>query len=109
MGEQINEIHNMLLITGDPIPAMERGAVKPVFHFDSVGLMKIAKEMNEEIFGDCPLSYGGAINQGRKNFEVELQRVKKKLEEGAEFFLTQPVFTGEDADRLRKIKKQKGK
>lgn len=108
MGEQINEIHNMLLITGDPIPAMERGAVKPVFHFDSVGLMKIAKEMNEEIFGDCPLSYGGAINQGRKNFEVELQRVKKKLEEGAEFFLTQPVFTGEDADRLRQIKKQTG-
>ena len=70
--------------------------------------MKIAKEMNEDVFAKNPLCYGGAINQGRKNLDVEIGRVKKKMEEGAEFFLTQPVFTKEDAARLRRIKEETG-
>ena len=108
MGARINDIHNLLIITGDPLPSMVRTTVKSVFNFDSVGLMKIAREMNEETFYDSPLCYGGAINQGRKNLEVEIGRVKKKLEAGAEFFLTQPVFCKEDADRLRRIKEETG-
>ena len=98
----------MLIITGDPLPSMVRETVKSVFNFDSVGLMKIAKEMNEEVFCDSPLCYGGAINQGRKNIEVELGRVKKKLAAGADFFLTQPVFCEEDVNRLRYIKEETG-
>ena len=70
--------------------------------------MKITKEMNEDVFAKNPLCYGGAINQGRKNLDVEIGRVKKKMEEGAEFFLTQPVFTEEDAARLRRIKDETG-
>lgn len=108
MGSRINDIYNMLIITGDPLPSMVRETVKPVFNFDSVGLMKIANEMNEEIFVDSPLCYGGAINQGRKNIEVELGRVKKKMAAGAKFFLTQPVFCEEDVNRLRYIKKETG-
>ncbi|MGN1188666.1 MAG: methylenetetrahydrofolate reductase, partial [Lachnospiraceae bacterium] len=108
MGARINDIHNLLIITGDPLPSMVRATVKSVFNFDSVGLMKIAREMNEETFYDSPLCYGGAINQGRKNLEVEIGRVKKKLEAGAEFFLTQPVFCKEDVDRLRRIKEETG-
>ena len=108
MGARINEIHNMLVITGDPLPSMARQTVKAVFQFDSVGLMKLAKEMNEDILSDQPLCYGGAINQGRRNFEVEMERVKRKMGAGAEFFMTQPVFTKEDADRLRLLKKETG-
>ncbi|MGN1171004.1 MAG: methylenetetrahydrofolate reductase, partial [Lachnospiraceae bacterium] len=108
MGARINEIHNMLVITGDPLPSMARQTVKAVFQFDSVGLMKLAKEMNEDILSDQPLCYGGAINQGRRNFEVEMERVRRKMEAGAEFFMTQPVFTKEDADRLRLLKKETG-
>ena len=58
--------------------------------------MKITQEMHEAVFAQHQLCYGGAINQGRKNLDVEIGRVKKKMEEGAEFFLTQPVFTEED-------------
>ncbi len=108
MGALINDIHNMLIITGDPLPSTARQTVKAVFNFDSVGLMKIAKEMNEETFAQRPLSYGGAINQGRRNLSVEIQRVKQKMEAGAEFFLTQPIFTEEDAQRLRQIKAETG-
>ena len=108
LGAHINDIHNFLIITGDPVPSVSRSSVKAVFNFDAVGLMNIARDMNDENFKECPLVYGGAINQGRRNIEVEIGRVKRKMEAGAQFFLTQPVFTTEDADRLRRFKEETG-
>lgn len=108
LGASINDINNFLIITGDPIPVMARQVVKSVFNFDSVGLMRIADEMNSEALKDSPLTYGGAINQSRRRIESEIKRVQKKMEAGAEFFLTQPVFTEEDAERLRRIKEETG-
>ena len=108
LGAYINGIHNFLVITGDPIPSMVRTTVKSVFNFDSVGLMQILADMNEEQFARAPVSYGGAINQGRRNLEVEIGRVKKKMAAGATFFLTQPISTKESADRVRRIKEETG-
>lgn len=108
LGASINDINNFLIITGDPIPVMARQVVKSVFNFDSVGLMRIADEMNSEALKDSPLTYGGAINQSRLRIESEIKRVQKKMEAGAEFFLTQPVFTAEDAERLRRVKEETG-
>lgn len=108
LGASINDINNFLIITGDPIPVMARQVVKSVFNFDSVGLMRIADEMNSEALKDSPLTYGGAINQSRRRIESEIKRVQKKMEAGAEFFLTQPVFTAEDAERLRRVKEETG-
>ena len=108
LGAYINHIHNFLVITGDPIPTMVRSSVKSVFNFDSVGLMRIMNDMNEEQFAASPVCYGGAINQGRRNLEVEIGRVKKKMEAGASFFLTQPISTKEGAERVRRIKQETG-
>ncbi len=108
LGAYINGIHNFLVITGDPIPSMVRTTVKSVFNFDSVGLMQIIADMNEEQFVQAPVSYGGAINQGRRNLDVEIGRVKKKMAAGATFFLTQPVSTKESTDRVRRIKEETG-
>lgn len=108
LGAHINHIRNFLVITGDPIPTMARSSIKSVFNFDSVGLMRIMGDMNEEQFGTAPISYGGAINQGRRNLEVEIGRVQKKMEAGATFFLTQPVSTRESAERVRRIKEATG-
>ena len=108
LGAYINGIHNFLVITGDPIPSMVRTTVKSVFNFDSVGLMQILADMNEEQFTQAPAVYGGAINQGRRNLEVEIGRVKKKMAAGATFFLTQPISTQESADRVRRIKEETG-
>lgn len=108
LGASINGINNFLIITGDPIPVMARQVVKSVFNFDSVGLMRIADEMNSEALKDSPLTYGGAINQSRRRIESEIKRVQKKMEAGAEFFLTQPVFTAEDAERLHRVKEETG-
>ncbi len=108
MGAYINDISNFLIITGDPVPVSERGQIKNVFNFDSTGLMAIADDMNHEFFESAPMTYGGAINQGRRNIQPEIERVKKKLSRGASFFFTQPVFTAEDADRIRLIKEETG-
>lgn len=108
LGAHINHIRNFLVVTGDPIPMMARGSVKSVFNFDSVGLMRIMNDMNEEQFAEDMLCYGGAINQGRRNLEVEIGRVKKKMEAGAAFFLTQPISTRESAERVRQIKLETG-
>lgn len=108
LGAYINHIHNFLVITGDPIPSLVRSSVKSVFNFDSVGLMRIMNDMNEDQFAAAPICYGGAINQGRRNLEVEIGRVKKKMEAGASFFLTQPVSTAESVERVRYIKQQTG-
>lgn len=108
LGAHINRIYNFLVITGDPIPSMVRASVKSVFNFDSVGLMKIMEDMNDEQFANSAVCYGGAINQGRRNLDVEIGRVKKKMNAGATFFLTQPIFSKEGAERIRKIKEETG-
>ncbi len=108
LGAYINRIQNFLVITGDPIPTLARGDVKSVFNFDSVGLMRLMNDMNEEQFAEAPICYGGAINQGRKNLDMEIARVKKKMEAGATFFFTQPICTKESVERVRRIKEETG-
>ena len=108
LGAHINHIQNFLVITGDPIPSVVRNSVKSVFNFDSVGLMNIINDMNEEHFVEEPICYGGAINQGRRNLDIEIARVKKKMKAGATFFFTQPVSTKEGAERVRRIKEETG-
>lgn len=108
LGAHINNINNMLIITGDPIPSTDRQTVKSVFNFDSIGLMNIAADMNETDFPETPITFGGAINQGRLNLNAEIKRIRRKMDAGAEFFLTQPVFCTEEADKLKLIKEETG-
>ena len=104
LGAHINGVKNVLVITGDPVPALVRQDVKSVFNFDSVGIMKIIQEMNEDQFKESPMVYGGALNYNRLNMEFEIKRMEKKIAAGAKFFLSQPIFTSQDAEKLRKIK-----
>ncbi|MBE6025117.1 MAG: bifunctional homocysteine S-methyltransferase/methylenetetrahydrofolate reductase, partial [Cellulosilyticum sp.] len=104
LGAHINGVKNVLVITGDPVPAMARENVKSVFNFDSVGIMKTIQEMNEQQFKEEPVIYGGAVNYNRRNIDAEIHRMNKKIAAGAQFFLSQPIFTLEDADKLHYIK-----
>lgn len=104
LGAYINGIRNFLIITGDPVPTMMRQNTKSVFNFDSIGLMRVLKAMNSTEFAEDPVTYGGAINYNRINQDVELDRMKKKIEAGATFFISQPVFTQEDINRLEKFR-----
>lgn len=106
LGAYMNGIRNLLVVTGDPVPAGMRGDIRSVYNFDSIGLMKIIREMNADEFAQDPIVYGGALSYNRRNLEVEIERMHKKMEAGAEFFLTQPLFTQADAERLRLVQEK---
>ena len=106
LGAYGNGIRNLLIVTGDPVPGSERGMVSSVFDFYSVRLMEFVQEMNREHFLADPIGYGGALCYARANLEVEMERIQKKVAAGAQYFLTQPVFSKEDMERIAKIKRQ---
>ena len=106
LGAYMNGIRNLLIVTGDPVPTLLRKDVKSVYNFDSIGLMRILQELNEQQFTEDPIVYGGALSPMRLNLEVEIERMKKKIDAGASFFLTQPVFSEEEVERLRRIRQE---
>lgn len=106
LGAHMNGINNFLVITGDPVPALARQTVKAVFNFNSVGLMNIIQDMNTEQFADSPIVFGGAVNQNRRNLDIEIERIRKKMQMGASFFLTQPVFSEKGVQILKIIKEE---
>jgi homocysteine S-methyltransferase len=106
LGAYIHGIRNLLIVTGDPVPGESRVSTTGVFDYNSIRLMEYVKEMNVEHFPKEPICYGGALNYNRGSLEGVVKRMKQKIEAGALYFLTQPVFSTEDAERLREIKEQ---
>lgn len=106
LGAHINDVRHLLVITGDPVPNSVRDNVKGVFNFDSVKLMNYIQEMNKETFAEDNFVYGGAINYARKNIDLEIERINKKIKAGADFFLTQPVFDNKDIETIKYIKQK---
>ncbi|MDF2543980.1 MAG: Methionine synthase (cobalamin-dependent), methyltransferase domain [Herbinix sp.] len=104
LGAYINGIRNLLIVTGDPVPGESRVSTTGVFDYNSIQLMDYVKEMNAEHFGMEPFSYGGALNYGRGSIEKVIERMKRKIDAGATYFLTQPIFSKEDAFRIKQIK-----
>lgn len=106
LGAYIHGIRNLLVVTGDPVPAQSRIKTTGVFDYNSIKLMQYIKEMNEEHFTREPFFYGGALNYAKGNLDKVVERMKRKMDAGAAFFLTQPVFSKEDAKRIQYIKEQ---
>ena len=108
LGAYINDIRNYLIVTGDPVGRDERAFTKSVFDFNSIKMMKFLQGMNEEVFQEDPIFYGGALNQNGANPEKIAERMKKKMDAGCAFFLTQPVYSEEELERLSWLKNQTG-
>lgn len=97
-------IRNLLVVTGDPIPGTKKGFAKSVFDLNSFKLMAFIQEMNSELFSHDPYIVGGALNLNVQNRDAELSRMERKIENGAKFFFTQPIFTPEAVDCLAGLK-----
>jgi homocysteine S-methyltransferase len=108
LGAHINGIRDVLAVTGDPIPKASRGSVRGVFSFDSVRLMRLIAAMNGELFAKDPIRFGGAVNYTRANLDVEADRILRKAEAGASFFLTQPVYGKRDVETILWLKRRTG-
>lgn len=108
LGGHINGIRDLLIITGDPVARDDRGAISAVFDFNSIKLMEYVKNMNTEVFPEEPFYYGGALNYAGVNIEAIAERMRKKMAAGCGYFLTQPVYSGEDIQRVRTLREMTG-
>lgn len=99
LGAQAIGIRNILCITGDPPKLGDYPDATGVFDIDSIGLTRMIYRLNSgydisgrQIGTPTSLSHGVGVNPGLGGFESEMQRLRKKLEAGAEWVITQPVF-----------------
>lgn len=104
LGAYINGCRNLLVITGDPVARDDRNAITGVFDVNSIRLMEYIKNMNAQLFFDAPMYYGGALNYDGVNVDAIVHRMEQKIEEGCSYFLTQPIFSQADVERIRLLK-----
>ena len=92
-------LRNILAVTGDPPKLGNYPEATAVFDVDSIGLTNIVTRLNHgrdlagNPIGD-PTGFlvGVGVNPGAINMDEELRRLEWKIEAGAEFMITQPVF-----------------
>ena len=104
MGDYMNDIRQLLIVTGDPVARDARGTISGVFDMNSIRLMEYVTHMNEELYADDPLHFGGALNYHGANPDAIIRRMEKKIEAGCEYFLTQPIYSDEDVERIAYIR-----
>jgi len=92
-------VQNVLALTGDPVSVGDYPQATGVFDVTSEGLVRIISQLNSgtDLAGN-PLSeppkfgIGVAVNPAADDLPKEIGRLQKKLEAGAHFALTQPVY-----------------
>lgn len=99
LGAHAIGLRNMLLITGDPPKIGRYPNVTGVFDVDAIGLTNMVTLLNSGIdlggccIGQpCALSVGVGVNPVSRDFEYEMRRFMWKVDAGAEWAITQPVF-----------------
>lgn len=92
-------IHNLVIITGDPPKLGDYPNCTAVYDVDAIGLTRIANLLNHgiDLAGNpitppTKLLIAVGANPGAPDLEKEIQRYEQKLEAGAEFCMTQPVY-----------------
>ncbi len=103
-------LRNLLLITGDPPKMGPYPDATAVFDIDSIGLTNMVNKLNHGLdLGNNPIGQptafciGVGVNPGAINIDEEIKRFEYKVEAGAQYAITQPVF---DTEQLREFLKR---
>lgn len=100
LGLCAEDVHNVLVVTGDPIPTASRDEVKSVYNFNSRMLAQYITGLNDSVL-PTPFQVFGALNLNARNFHVQLSLAQQKEENGVCGFLTQPVLTAQALQNLK--------
>ena len=99
LGAAATGIHNLICITGDPPKMGNYPDATAVFDVDAIGLVNIVHNLNRGLdIGGNPIGAGTGFvigvgaNPGVPNLDEEIRRFEYKVEAGAEYAVTQPVF-----------------
>jgi methionine synthase I (cobalamin-dependent)/5,10-methylenetetrahydrofolate reductase len=93
-------IHNILMITGDPPKLGDYPFATAVYDVDAIGALSIGHHLNngEDLAGNplkgdaTRIHLGCGANPGAIDLDNEIARLAKKIEAGAEYIMTQPVY-----------------
>jgi homocysteine S-methyltransferase len=107
LGAWCQGIQNLLVITGDPSQHGDRPGSTDVYQTDSVGLVKVVTDLNAgrdiagNVVGNPPnFLVGVAVNPTEPDLDREIERFRRKIENGAQFAMTQVFFEWEAWDRF---------
>ncbi len=99
LGAHAMGVRNVLLTTGDPAPQTAYADATSVFEVDAIGLLNMASRLNRglDIGGQslgAPTEFyiGAAVNPFSPELDAEWRRLDFKIEAGAEYLLTPPIF-----------------
>jgi methionine synthase I (cobalamin-dependent)/5,10-methylenetetrahydrofolate reductase len=99
LGAHALGIRNLMLVTGDVRPVGDYADATVVFEVDSVGLTNAVRRLNQGLdIGGQPIGaatgfhIGVQVNPGADDAEEQLRRIEYKVEAGAEFAITTPIF-----------------
>ena len=115
LGAHAMGVRNLLLVTGDPPRIGDYPDATAVYEVDSIGLTNLAAQLNRgQDIGGQPIGQatgfhiGVAANPGAFDLDQEIRRFEYKVEAGAEFAITQPVFDvgalGRFLDRIQSVR-----
>ena len=100
-------IENVLCLTGDHTTLGDHPEAQPVYDLDSVNLICAVKKLmsgvdmeGHELEGVPKFSVGAVVNPGTELLELQVLKMEKKVNAGAEFFQTQGIF---EADKFEKF------
>jgi methionine synthase I (cobalamin-dependent) len=93
------DVRNLVVITGDPPKMGDLPDATPVYDLDSIGLLRLISGLNRGLDpGGKPLGAATAflcatgVEPAAKDYPRELERLRAKIDAGAEFIMTQPVY-----------------
>ena len=99
LGAHAIGLRNILALTGDPPSVGDYPNATAVFDTDAMGLMRIIHRMNagtdlagSSIGAPTRFAVGCGVNPTAENLDFEIERVRKKLDAGPQFIMTQPVY-----------------
>ncbi|WP_313893472.1 bifunctional homocysteine S-methyltransferase/methylenetetrahydrofolate reductase [Psychrobacillus sp.] len=107
MGLDALGIHDILAVTGDPTKVGDFPGATSVYDVSSMELLQLIKQLNEGIsFSGKTLrkkanfSVAAAFNPNVRLLDRAVKRLEKKIDCGADYFITQPVYTKEKIEEI---------
>jgi len=98
----VGGVRNILAITGDPPSVGDYPETSGVYEVDSVGLVKVLTRLNQgtdwagkTLGGATNFAIGVAVNPVADDLDAEIARFHAKIEAGAHYAMTQPIFDPE--------------
>ncbi len=104
LGAELLGVQNVIVVQGDPFT--DKDGLRPAGDYTTTGLIAAIRELNNgidfrgsKLRNACDFCVGAAIDLG-KGIEPEASLAHRKVQAGAEFFVTQPIFDAKQVDEF---------